>query len=181
MPDNNANDGSDPANFKDFCVGKTITNGLQVKGGSCNPIPMGDLPAQATMVSAMITFPGHNQDIAADTDFDIETTVNNIQLGTFVNPDTNYYTSPQQLNAQGQIIGHVHVTIQDLGGDINSQTPPDPSKFAFFKGINDAGDGNGNVKAAVAGGLPQGAYRVCTLTAAANHQPVTMPVRITHL
>lgn len=25
-------------NFIDFCKGKTITNGLQVKGGSCNPI-----------------------------------------------------------------------------------------------------------------------------------------------
>jgi hypothetical protein len=30
--------GSDPANFINFCTGKTLTNGLQVKGGSCNGI-----------------------------------------------------------------------------------------------------------------------------------------------
>lgn len=27
-----------PNNFINFCAGKTITDGLQVKGGSCNPI-----------------------------------------------------------------------------------------------------------------------------------------------
>lgn len=29
---------TDPANFINFCTGKTLTNGLQVKGGSCNGI-----------------------------------------------------------------------------------------------------------------------------------------------
>jgi hypothetical protein len=29
---------SDPANFINFCTGKTLTNGLQVKTGSCNGI-----------------------------------------------------------------------------------------------------------------------------------------------
>jgi hypothetical protein len=29
---------SDAANFINFCTGKTLTNGLQVKGGSCNGI-----------------------------------------------------------------------------------------------------------------------------------------------
>lgn len=31
---------TDPANFINFCTGKTLTNGLQVKGGSCNGIGM---------------------------------------------------------------------------------------------------------------------------------------------
>lgn len=137
---------------------------------------MGDIPATENMVTAMVLFPGPNEDLEADQDFTIELQVDNLEAGTFTNPDTAYYTAPQQLNDQGIIIGHVHVTVQDLGGDINSQTPPDPVTFAFFKGINDAGDGNGGLQAEVAGGLPQGAYRICTLTAAANHQPVVMPV-----
>lgn len=29
---------TDANNFINFCAGKTITDGLQVKGGSCNPI-----------------------------------------------------------------------------------------------------------------------------------------------
>ena len=29
---------SDNANFINFCTGKTLTNGLQVKAGSCNGI-----------------------------------------------------------------------------------------------------------------------------------------------
>jgi len=33
-----ANTRSDNANFINFCNGKTLTNGLQVQGGSCNGI-----------------------------------------------------------------------------------------------------------------------------------------------
>ncbi len=136
---------------------------------------MGDIPAQAQMVSTIVTNPGPNQDIQANQNFDITVQINNLQAGTFTNPDTTYYTAPQQLQG-GKIIGHTHVTIQDLKGDINTKTPPDPITFSFFKGINDAGDGNGGLKATVAGGLPAGSYRVCTMVAAANHQPVIMPV-----
>ena len=136
---------------------------------------MGDIPAQADMISTIVTFPGPGQDIAANQDFDITVQINNLQAGTFTNPDTTYYTAPQQLQG-GKIIGHTHITVQDLNGDINTKTPPDAVTFSFFKGVNDAGDGNGGLKATVAGGLPPGAYRVCTMVAASNHQPVIMPV-----
>lgn len=46
----------DDANFINFCTGKTISNGLQVQGGSCNPIPMGDIPAADKMVSDTTSF-----------------------------------------------------------------------------------------------------------------------------
>ncbi len=137
---------------------------------------MGDIPAQANMVSSMVTFPGPGQDIAADEDFDITVQIDNLQAGTFTNPDTTYYSAPQQLQG-GIIVGHTHITVQDLQGDINSKTPLNPVTFSFFKGVNDAGDGNGGLSATVAGGLPAGAYRVCTMVAASNHQPVIMPVR----
>lgn len=125
----------------------------------------------------MITFPEPGQDIAADEDFDITVQVNNLQAGTFTNPDTTYYTAPQQLQG-GIVVGHTHVTVQDLQGNLNSKIPPNPATFSFFKGINDDGDGNGGLSATVAGGLPAGTYRVCTMTAASNHQPVIMPVRL---
>ena len=142
---------------------------------------MGDIPAQVNMVSSIVTFPGPSQDIPANEDFEITVQIENLQAGTFTNPDNTYYTSPQQVNEAGLIIGHTHITVQDLNGDINTQTPPDPVNFAFFKGVNDAGDGNGGLAAAVDGGLPPGSYRVCTMVAASNHQPVIMPVSLTCL
>jgi hypothetical protein len=42
-------------NFINFCAGKTITNGLQVKTGSCNPTPMGDLPSVDNMVGSHLS------------------------------------------------------------------------------------------------------------------------------
>jgi len=125
----------------------------------------------------MITFPAPGQDVAANKDFDITVQVQNLQAGSFTNPDKTYYAAPQQL-AGGKIVGHTHVTVQDLKGDIASKVPPNPVVFAFFKGINNAGDGNGGLKATVVGGLPAGAYRVCTLVSASNHQPVIMPVSL---
>jgi hypothetical protein len=63
-------------------------------------------------------------------------------------------------------------------GSLNPSTPPDPTTFAFFKGIDDAGNGNGLLQAAVTGGLAAGTYRVCTMSSSSNHQPVLMPVSI---
>ena len=85
------------------------------------------------------------------------------------------YSAPQKLSNSGNIIGHTHVTVQSLGNSITPTTPPDPQKFVFFKGINDAGNGNGLLSATVTGGLPKGSYRVCSMTSASNHQPVLMP------
>ncbi|KAL0932836.1 fungal transcriptional regulatory protein [Colletotrichum truncatum] len=166
---------TDPDNFINFCQGKTITNGAQITAGSCNGIPMGDIPALKNMVSAMITNPQPGEKVQAGQTFNISVQTSNLKAGNFVNPTTNYYTSPQALDDQGKIIGHCHVTVQDIGS-LKSTTPPDPTKFAFFKGIDDAGNGKGLLQATVTGGLPAGTYRVCTMIAAQNHQPVAMPV-----
>ena len=162
-------------NFINFCSGQTLTNGLQITDGSCNGIVMGQIPAKAQMVSTVITFPQNGESIQAGKDFNITVQVANLQAGAFTNADATYYAAPQQLKG-GQVVGHTHVTVQDMGKSLNPTTPPDATQFAFFKGINDAGNGNGLLSAAVAGGLPAGNYRLCTLTSAANHQPVIMPV-----
>jgi transcription initiation factor TFIID subunit 15 len=140
---------------------------------------MGDIPSSSNMISSIITNPAPGDDLDEDTDFTVDVQVDNLAAGSFTNPDVTYYSAPQTLDDSGNVVGHTHVTIQSLGDDVNTQTAPDPSQFVFFKGINDAGDGNGGLSADVTGGLPAGAYRVCTMTSSSNHQPVLMPVSIT--
>ncbi|KAH8661673.1 hypothetical protein BGZ60DRAFT_433475 [Tricladium varicosporioides] len=163
-------------NFINNCAGKTLTNGLQVTTGSCNGITMGDIPAKTAMVSSVITFPTTGgQAITAGTTFDIKVQTQNIVAGSFTNADSTYYAAPQALQG-GKVVGHTHVTVQDLGNSLNPTKALDATQFAFFKGINDAGNGQGLLSATVTGGLPAGNYRVCTMTSASNHQPVLMPV-----
>ncbi|KAI1824381.1 hypothetical protein F4861DRAFT_548767 [Xylaria intraflava] len=160
------------ANFINFCSGLELTNGVQKTGGSL----MGKIPAKANMVSSILVNPQNGDDIDADTDFQIKVQMANFAPGTFTNADSTYYAAPQDLDGSGHVIGHTHVTVQDLGDSLNPTTPLDATKFAFFKGINDDGNGKGLLSANVTGGLPAGNYRLCTIVSAANHQPVLMPV-----
>lgn len=74
---------SDEANFINFCTGKTKTNGLQVRTGSCNGIVMGDIPATDKMVSTLIIFPNPEADIVEDTSFKISLRTDNLVAGHF--------------------------------------------------------------------------------------------------
>jgi len=136
---------------------------------------MGDIPAKTNMVSSIITFPQTGSQIPSDTSFTITVQMANIVAGSFTDADATYYAGPQFLQ-NGVIVGHTHVTVQDLGKSLNPTVAPDATQFAFFKGINDAGNGQGLLSANVTGGLPAGNYRVCTMASASNHQPVLMPV-----
>ncbi|PQE05920.1 ribosomal s17 protein [Rutstroemia sp. NJR-2017a BVV2] len=163
-------------NFMNFCAGQTLTNGLQITTGSCNGIPMGQLPAKDKMMSSIITFPlAGSATIQSDTTFNITVQMSNIVAGSFTNADSTYFAAPQALQG-GVVVGHTHVTVQDMGKSLNPTTALDPTQFAFFKGINDAGNGQGLLSATVTGGLPAGNYRVCTMASASNHQPAIMPV-----
>jgi hypothetical protein len=137
---------------------------------------MGDIPAKNSMVSSIITFPtAGSANIESGTTFNITVQMSNLVAGSFTNADATYYAAPQALSG-GLVVGHTHVTVQDLGANLNPTTALDPTLFAFFKGINDAGNGQGLLTATVTGGLPAGNYRVCTLASSSNHQPVLMPV-----
>lgn len=163
-------------NFINFCVGKTITDGKQIKEGSCNPCPIGDIPSFDNMPSAKFLFPPNNDaTIKANAAFTVKMNIQKMQTGVFVNAQKNYFAAPQQLNGQGQIIGHTHVTIETLPDGVTQTTPLDSRDFVFFKGINDAAAG-GVASAAVDDGLPAGAYRVCSINSSSNHQPVIVPV-----
>lgn len=136
---------------------------------------MGKIPATTNMISAIITYPLPGSTIRANTTFNVSVQTSHLAAGYFVNPNVGYYTAPQDLDDNGDILGHCHITVQDIGS-LTAVTPPDPNKTAFFKGINDKGNGKGLLQAVVDGGLKPGVYRVCTMIAARNHQPVMMPI-----
>lgn len=164
----------DPDNFINFCQGKTLTNGSQVKEGSCNGIVMGDIPSKDNMIASMILFPQTGKTLEAHTPFDISVQVQNLVAGVFTNPNNTYYAAPQQLQG-GLVVGHAHVVIQQMQS-LNDATPPPAANFIFFKGIDDDGNGKGLLKATVTAGLSTGFYRVCTIMGSSNHQPPLMPV-----
>ena len=138
---------------------------------------MGDLPAKNLMTSSTIIFPPTQAGavVQSDTTFNITVQMANLVAGSFTNADATYFAAPQALSG-GVVVGHTHVTVQDLGSSLNPTNALDATQFAFFKGINDAGNGKGLLTAVVTGGLPAGNYRVCTMAASSNHAPVVMPV-----
>ncbi|KIJ30718.1 hypothetical protein M422DRAFT_783895 [Sphaerobolus stellatus SS14] len=163
-------------NFINFCVGKQIMNGLQGPNGEvlCNPVHMGGLPPVTKMVGSKFQSPKNLATIATNTAFDIVLAVSNLETGAFVNPQLNYFGTLQQLNSQNTIIGHSYVVVE-LINSLDDTTVTNPQKFAFFKGLNGKAV-NGRLTATVSAGLPAGVYRVASINAASNHQPVLVPV-----
>ncbi|THV05564.1 hypothetical protein K435DRAFT_647008 [Dendrothele bispora CBS 962.96] len=164
-------------NFINFCLTRPdlpITNGKQIDTGSCNPAPMGVLPSVDNMPSSKFIFPKNGVVLQTGEIFTITMAVKQIELGNFVNAKENYFAAPQHLNADGQIIGHTHVTIDPVQS-LNDSAPTDPKNFAYFKGVNTAAV-NGVASVTVDKGLPAGVYRLASINAAANHQPVLVPI-----
>ena len=112
---------------------------------------MGDIPSAGQMVSTIIVEPKPTDKIPANTQFTVQIAIRNLRTGSFTNPQTTYYTAPQTLQG-GQVVGHSHITIQNLGG-LNPNDPPDAQTFAFFKGLNEAGQ-NGRLKSDVTANRP---------------------------
>ncbi|EIW86374.1 hypothetical protein CONPUDRAFT_46811 [Coniophora puteana RWD-64-598 SS2] len=164
-------------NFVNFCatVNLPITNGKQIKSGSCNPAPMGTIPSTSNMPSAKFVSPANLATVSANKTFQVVLAMKNLDTGFFTNAASNYFAAPQQLNSQGQIQGHSHIVIEALDS-LNQTTPTDPTKFAFFQGINSKADSKGQLFANVTGGLPEGFYKMSTINSASNHQPVLVAV-----
>lgn len=165
-------------NFINWCAtlpNLPITNGRQLKNGSCNPAPMGAIPSTSNMPSVKFVQPVNLAVVPPNTTFQITLAVRNFATGYFVNPDTNYFAAPQQLDpTTGLIQGHTHVVIEALES-LNQTTPTDPTQFAYFVAMNNKADASGNLYANVTGGLPEGAYKMTTINAAMNHQPLLLP------
>ncbi|EIM92085.1 uncharacterized protein STEHIDRAFT_164435 [Stereum hirsutum FP-91666 SS1] len=163
-------------NFINFCatVDLPITNGQQITTGSCNPAPMGVIAASTNMPSSKFTSPKNLDTIQSNTDFNVSMAVKNLVTGNFVNAASNYYSAPQQVDDSGNVVGHTHIVIETLDS-LTQTTVTDPTKFAFFKGVDGAAV-NGEVTVAVTGGLPAGVYRMASINSAANHQPVLVAI-----
>ncbi|TBU64665.1 hypothetical protein BD310DRAFT_805284 [Dichomitus squalens] len=164
-------------NFINFCAtvpDLPLTNGQQIKTGSCNPAPMGVIAAATNMPASKFVFPKNNGKVAAGQNFTIQMAVSHLATGNFVNANDNYFAAPQQVNAQGDIKGHSHVVIEQLAA-LDTTQVTDPTKFVFFKGLNDPAE-NGVLSTVVAGGLPKGTYRLASINTAANHQPALVAV-----
>lgn len=162
---------------RNFCRGQVRSNGKQIPGGSCSTTIQGKIPSSDNMPSTLIISPENGAVLKPNIKFNVEIAISNIETGHFSDPDTEYYVTPQELNSEGLILGHTHVTIQE----INGQSPPDAKEFAFFKGINDKADSQGHLTAEVVSedgkpGLSPGNYRICTMSGSFSHQPVIMPV-----
>lgn len=164
-------------NFINFCAefpDINLTNGEQLKNGSCNPAPMGLIPSSDKMPSSKFRVPSNLATLKANQSFTIQMAIINMETGGFVNPEKNYYAAPQQLNSKGLIIGHSHFVIQKVPS-LNHTTPLDPTKFAFFTAVNSAAV-NGVLTARVTDGLLPGTYKLSSINSAANHQPPLVPI-----
>ncbi|CAG8723217.1 7849_t:CDS:1, partial [Racocetra fulgida] len=151
-------------------------NGTQIKTdkddrGFCSSLIQGQIPSNLNMVSSLIISPTDGEKIKEKKPFVIKVKVKNLNTGFFSDPNAEYYTAQQQLGKNGFINGHCHVTVQRLDGD----EIPDPTKFVFFKGLEDKAKNN-ELSVKVDHGLPSGFYRLCTMASALTHQPVIMPV-----
>jgi len=164
-------------NFVNFCLtvpNLPITNGKQIKTGSCNPAPIGVIPSVDNMPSSKFVFPKNFGTVKAGQTFTVEMAIKNMQTGFFVNAQANYFAAPQQLNGQGQIKGHSHVVIEKLD-KLDQTKPTDPRTFAFFKGLNAAAK-NGKLTATVDKGLQPGVYKLSSINTSSNHQPCIVPI-----
>jgi len=168
-----AND-SRPFIGNDICDQSSLTleNGLQLANGSCSKTVQGEIPNSDHMVSTIIFSPRNGDCLDSNKPFDVNSRTINLHTGEFDDPAKQYYKFPQELDDNGLIFGHSHITIQKLESD---DQPPDPKVFAFFLGLNNPAKDD-VLTANVKKGLPEGSFRICTMVASFGHQPTLMPV-----
>ncbi|KNZ56544.1 hypothetical protein VP01_237g11 [Puccinia sorghi] len=186
--DGNPKDGQAPSltstnNFINFCVssfgkvgGAVIMNGVQQpdKPG-CNGVVMGMVPDKNHMPACKFISPKNLDTIKANTTLTITLQVRNIILGVFTNPKNTYLQAPVQLDPDTKsVLGHTHVVVQPIDS-LDSTKIPDPTLFIHFKGV-DAGAKDEKVSVTFDDGVPEGTYRISTITTAANHQPISSPI-----
>jgi hypothetical protein len=160
-----------------FCTakaGQELLKGVQVRDKeTCSEMIQGSIPTVDKMVSTVILSPKNGEVVGLNTKVTFKVKTKNMELGAFADPKSAYFAAPQQLNAQGQIIGHQHIVAQFIA---KADEPLDASVFEFFKGL-ELKDTDGILTASNDIGFNKtGEYRICTITGASTHQPVLMPV-----
>jgi len=137
---------------------------------------MGLIPSVDNMPSAKFIFPTNFGTIPSNQSFTVRVAVRHIETGWFTNAMKTYLSSPQVVNAAGDVIGHSHIVIEQLTEGFNQTTPTDPKNPTYFQGLNaPAVDGvlSWEVPSDKVG---PGYYRIAVIHSAANHQPIAVPV-----
>jgi len=179
---NLTNDESEPDhstnNFINFCVDQTLTNGTQNQNGSCNPVPMGQIPSVENMISTVITNPGNFKTAAKENQtFNVVVKMRNFEGGLFSDADLQYFSAPQRIDKRGYVKGHTHVVIYPMPGGFQlPNETPDPQVFSFFLGVKQPFNQDGEITVPITGGLLKGFYAVATMATAETHQGLTQPV-----
>uniref|UniRef100_A0A0W0EY20 Uncharacterized protein n=1 Tax=Moniliophthora roreri TaxID=221103 RepID=A0A0W0EY20_MONRR len=163
-------------NFINFCatVNLPITNGKQITSGSCKPAPMGLIGDTDHIPSVKFQFPSNRGTLEANQAFTVVLVVKNLNSGNFVNAKENYLAAPQQLDGEGAIIGYYGIVIERMNS-LDETVPLDPLRPAFYNAASGKAR-NGQVTADVRGGLPEGFYRLSSVTLTSNHKPIVAPV-----
>ncbi|KAI8999215.1 hypothetical protein BC832DRAFT_565397 [Gaertneriomyces semiglobifer] len=161
----------------DFCQasGLAASDGSQIRTGACSSTPQGAIPSVDNMLSTIITSPANQGTINARENVTVTINFLNMETGFFADPQAEYYLSPQTLNQQGIIQGHQHITVQEMQG---ANAALDPTKFVFFKGLNDRSADGSSLSVVIPAGTFQrnGLHRICSMAGTDGHQPPVMPV-----
>lgn len=127
------------------------------------------------MISSIIVHPQPGDELAANTSFNVSVQTAHLRPGFQANPYATYYSAPQNLDENEDIICHCHVMKEDIGS-LRTAQAPDPRDFAYFTAINTEGDEDGLLETEITDGVPAGVYRIFTMIMSQNHQPVVIPV-----
>ncbi|KAK7049884.1 hypothetical protein VNI00_005314 [Paramarasmius palmivorus] len=162
-------------NFINFCatINLPLTDGKQIRDGSCNPAPMGSIPSIDHVPSVKFQSPINGDTVKADSPLIVSIAVNNLNTGSFVNAQSNYLGAPQQLS-DSMILGHGGIVVERMNS-LDQTAPLNPLNFAFFKGIPEPAS-NGIWTVNITNGISEGFYRMSSMTQTANHHSIVVPV-----
>ena len=138
-----------------------LNNGSQV-GTVFNPIPYGEIPADAPQV--LILRPGSGRILPLNREINIRVRFKNFDPGFFSDPATGYGIGPQRLDQNGHLQGHNHACFQRVSRD--NAVPDDPcASFVVL-----AQEGTSDILTGIAPPITQaGRYRLCADAASEFH------------
>jgi hypothetical protein len=138
-----------------------LNNGSQV-GTVFNPIPYGEIPADAPQV--LILRPGSGRILPLNREINIRVRFKNFDPGFFSDPATGYGIGPQRLDQNGHLQGHNHACFQRVSRD--NAVPDDPcASFVVL-----AQEGTSDILTGIAPPITEaGRYRLCADAASEFH------------
>jgi hypothetical protein len=138
-----------------------LNNGSQV-GTVFNPVPVGEIPADAPQV--LILRPGSGRILPLNREINIRVRFKNFQPGFFSDPATGYGIGPQRLNQSGHLQGHNHACFARIAA--NNAVPEDAcASFVVL-----AQEGTSDILTGIAPPITQpGRYRLCADAASEFH------------